>query len=105
MLYTKGDYPAALAILQPLADKGQARAQTILGAMIEWGLGVPADPKRAVELCKDAENQGFPAAMSNLGWVYEDGIGGLTKDDAMDRKWYWKAAELDCGPAINNIGF
>ena len=88
-----------------MADKGQARAQTILSVMIEGRLGVPADPKRAVELCKDAENQGFPAAMSNLGWVYEHGIGVLTKDDVMDREWYWKATELNCGPAINNLGF
>lgn len=103
-LFVDGNYAAALAILQPLAAKGHPRAETVLGVMTERGLGLPADIKRAVDLYRAAAEQGFAPAMHNLGSAYENGDGGLAKDEAAAREWYWKAAGQDYGPSLNNLG-
>ena len=39
----RGDYAAALRLLQPLADQGYAGAQGALGVMYDNGRGVPQD--------------------------------------------------------------
>lgn len=102
-LYKSGDYAAALALVQPLAEKGHPRAQTLLGVMAELGLGLSADPARGVELYLAAAEQGFAPAMHNLGFSYETGLGGLVQDEAIAREWYWKAAAQDYGPSLSNL--
>ena len=38
--FGRGDYATALRLIRPLADQGNARAQSDLGVMYEEGLGV-----------------------------------------------------------------
>jgi len=45
--YKEGDYPTALREWRPLAEQGDANAQSNLGVMYEKGQGVPQDYVRA----------------------------------------------------------
>jgi hypothetical protein len=52
--YNRGDYATALQLIRPLADQGDARAQSILGLMYESGRGVPQDYAEAVKWYRKA---------------------------------------------------
>lgn len=73
--YQKGDYAAALQILRPLAEQGNASAQTALGVIYEHGHGVPQDFVQATIWYSEAADQGDPDAQSDLGAMYADGLG------------------------------
>ena len=62
-----GDYATALREWTPLAEQGNAAAQTNLGVMYDNGQGVPQDYAAAVRWYRLAAEQGYAAAQSNLG--------------------------------------
>jgi len=70
-----GDYATALREWTPLAEQGNADAQTLLGAMYDNGEGVPQDYKTAVKWYTLAAKQGNAFAQSNLGVMYANGQG------------------------------
>jgi len=45
--YNRGDYVPAMRLFRPLAEQGNAKAQTVLGVMFRQGEGVPKNPSRA----------------------------------------------------------
>lgn len=53
--------------------------QFLWGDMLAWGVCVEADPKRGVELMRDAADQGLPAALEQLGRYYANGT--LVQED------------------------
>ena len=73
--YKRGDYATALRELRPLAERGDADAQSRLGFMYDNGQGVPKDSAEAVRWLRRAAEQGFPKAQFDLGVSYENGIG------------------------------
>jgi hypothetical protein len=85
--YETGDYNEAFRLLQPLAEQGNAQAQSILGWLYENGEGVTQDDKQALEWYQKAANQGFAEAQYNLGNMYHD------KDNEQAVFWYKKAAQ------------
>ena len=94
--YVKSDrasYATALKVWLPLAEKGQADAQTYVGEIFEKGLGVPPDYQAAATWYRRAADQGFSRAAINLGSLYERGL-GVPKDPAQALTWYRKAAGL-----------
>ena len=46
-----------------------------------------------MEWYQKAAEAGEASAMYKLGYAYEHGEGGLTKDEAKAREWYKKAVE------------
>ena len=83
----RGDYATALRILKPLAEQGDALAQTVLGAMYAEGEGVPQNYKTAVKWYTLAAEQGFASAQYNLGVMYQFGTGVPQKQgQEKDRK-------------------
>jgi TPR repeat protein len=76
-LYQEGNYVAALSIIKPRADSGDARAQTYLGKMFLAGKGVPKDLSAALALLHRAADQDYREAQFMLGVAY--GVGGPTK--------------------------
>jgi TPR repeat protein len=68
--YEPGDYATAYRLLRPLADQGDALAQTNLGFMYANGRGVPQDYSKALEWFGKAADQGFAIAQTNLGVMY-----------------------------------
>ena len=64
--YESGDYATALREWTPLAEQGDADAQTLLGVMYNEGKGVPQDYKTAVKWYTLAAKQGDANAKTNL---------------------------------------
>ena len=91
-LYKQKDFKAMLAILQPLAEQGDAKAQLILGAMYGDGRGVKQDYFEAVKWYRQAAEQGHADAQANLGSAYTAGR-GVRQDYTEAVKWFKKAAE------------
>ena len=90
--YEKGDYKTAFNLIKPLAEQGNAIAQSNLDVMYENGKGVPEDDKQAVKWFRLAAEQGLADAQSNLGVMYANGQ-GIPEDDKQAVKWYRLAAE------------
>ncbi len=65
--YDAGDYQTAVQQLLPLAEQGNAAAQTSLGFMYRGGTGVLQDHKEAVRWYRLAAEQGEATAQFNLG--------------------------------------
>lgn len=84
--YKRGDYATALKVLRPLAEQGDASAQSDLGVMYEKGQGVPQDYKEAVRWYQIAANQGNATAQFNLARMY--GLGqGVRQDPVYAHMW------------------
>ena len=87
-----GDYATALKEWRPLAEQGDANAQSNLGWMYDNGFGVLEDDIEAVKWYRLAAEQGEASAQFYLGWMYAYGLGVL-EDDKKAVKWYRLAAE------------
>src|SRR5580698_2124808 len=70
-----GDYAAALALWEPLARAGVARAQNNIGACFSEGLGVERDPALALKWLSLAAEGDDPLGQRNLAAVYFNGMG------------------------------
>src|SRR5499427_11055659 len=68
--YQEKDYATAFKELTPLAEKGNADAQFILGKMYWKGEGVLKDPEQAMKLFKASAMQGNADAQFFLGSIY-----------------------------------
>ncbi len=58
---------------------------------------------QSYHLRRQAAAQGFAVAQANLGNMYNDGRGGLPKDDAQAVAWYRKAAAQRNDIAIKSL--
>lgn len=94
------DYKKALQLrtdatlgLLALAEAGDAAAQERLGANLISGIGLSANKKIGLKWIRKSADQGFTSAISWLGWYYESGEGGLTKNPKEAFVYYEKAAE------------
>jgi len=67
--YNRGDYVPALRLFRPLAEQGNARAQTALGVMFRKGEGVPKNPVRARMWFSLAAKRGDAGARAGLSRV------------------------------------
>ena len=85
------DYPAALNIFKPLAEKGNAAAQVNLGNLYMKGLGVDQSYPLALRWYLKAADQGERMAQSKVGILYFYGL-GVGKDSTEAARWFEKAA-------------
>ncbi len=84
--YNRGDYETALQEFRPLAEQGDAYAQTNLGVMYAEGLGVVRDDAEAVKLFRLAAELGDAYAQTNLGVMYAEGL-GVAQDYVQAHMW------------------
>jgi len=85
--YERKDFALSVSIWRPLAQDGNAEAQTLLGAMYWQGEGVPRDHKEAARLYLLAAEQGYARAQNDLGFMYGFGEGIPPHDDVQAYKW------------------
>ena len=85
--YEQKNYALAVSLWKPLADQGNAEAQTLLGAMYWQGEGVPRDHKEAARLYLLAAEQGYARAQYDIGFMYGFGEGIPPQDDVQACKW------------------
>mgnify|MGYP000861375074 CR=1 FL=1 len=86
-----GDYETMVALLRPLAEKGNAEAQFRLGCRYENGEGVKQDYAKAFAWYEKAALQNYAKAECNLGWLYENG-NGVSQDFYKAFAWYERSA-------------
>ena len=86
-----GDFATALREFTPLAEQGNAGAQSSLGFMYEKGQGVPQDYKTAVKWYTLAAKQGYAGAQFGLGHMYKEGR-GVPRDYVRAHMWFNIAA-------------
>lgn len=108
--YYDGKYETAAALLQPLADKGVARAQFRLAYMHYLGRGFKRDRQEADRRIRAAlpairkfADEGRAWAQSDIGSLYEDGL-VLPRDFGEAVYWYRSAAEQGYPGAQTNLG-
>ncbi|MEY5100274.1 MAG: hypothetical protein RJA36_2993 [Pseudomonadota bacterium] len=89
--YAKADYAGALKELAPLAEKGNAQAQLLLGKMNSLGQGMPQDKKEAARWFHLAAEQGLAQAQSVLGYLCLVGE-GVQQNNELALEWTRKAA-------------
>ena len=82
-----GDYAKALKLLRPLADRGNAAAQSNLGFMYATGMGLPQDRAGAAKWYRLAADQGNAFAQNGLGLMYEKGQ-GVPQDIVRAHMWF-----------------
>lgn len=77
---------AAAQIIIPLAERGDARAQTVLGFMFANGRGVPQNYIESATWYRRASEQGDATAQYMLGLMYDSGH-GVPQDYVLAYKW------------------
>lgn len=110
------DPERAIAYYRQGHEGGDTDGTYELGAAYMEGVLVERDEKRAKDLFLEASRDGHTRAFAYLGYMAENGLGGLTEIFAA-REWYEKAAEggsryamerlvdLYSGKANSNFGF
>jgi TPR repeat protein len=101
--YDRGDYAAARRLWLPLAEEGNADAQTMLGIIYEEAQGVPQDDAAAVTWYRRAADQGHPDAQFYLACMHDLGK-GVPIDPAAAANWLSKAADQGHTDAQFNLG-
>ncbi|HTV79563.1 MAG TPA: tetratricopeptide repeat protein [Steroidobacteraceae bacterium] len=99
-----GDYVTAMDLARPLADRGNAKAQSLVGQMYEQGFGTVRDPDRASRWYRKAAVQGDTAAELALGSLYLIGK-AVPKDVPEGVRWIEKAAEGGNVQAMTSLAF
>ena len=92
--YADGDYAAALAEFQPLADLGNADALYFLGTMYANGEGVAQNYEEAARLFRQAADGGNTYAQNILGMMYDHGV-GVPQNAEEAEQWFRRAAVDD----------
>jgi serine/threonine-protein kinase len=96
---------ASLNQIIAAAERGDAAAQNALAVKYARGEdGLPRDDVKAVELYRNAANQGLPKAETNLGDMFFYGRGGLSKSYLDALSWYLKAAQQEWPDAQFRLG-
>jgi len=87
----RDDYVAQARRIIPLAQRGDAHAQAMLGFMYANGRGVPQSYDVAVDWYLKAADQGDPTGQHLLGLMYDKGF-GVTQNVILAYKWLNLAA-------------
>ncbi len=90
--YENAEIDKALAILEPLAARGNPQAQSLLGVIYYNGVFLDTDLAKARELFEKAARGGDPEAQYKLGFMYLEGV-GVKPDPQLARFWLRKSAE------------
>jgi len=93
-VYRSKDYATALSLFRPLAAEGDARAQSHLGFMYEFGQGVEQDPAQAIAWLRKASEQEEVMALYGLSYAYAQGH-GVPQDFVQAFRWFRNAAILE----------
>jgi TPR repeat protein len=98
-LYLSGDYAAALPVLRPLAEAGDASAQNVMGNAYFYGLGVDQDCAQALDWMEKAAGQGLDRAHFNLARYRDTGCYGAGQDPVAALHWYRRAQAAEVAPS------
>lgn len=98
-----GHFEEATRIWQPLAEKGQPRAQALMGWSFEVGQGSEQDLERALALYRQSAEAGDAFGQYRLGELYLRGV-GVPRDLHLAFQWMERAARNGDVPAMLKVG-
>ncbi len=101
--YNMKNYEKAFELYVPLAEAGNADAQTSLGFMYQQGQGCAKNDAKALAWYEKAAEQKQPYSLFNLGILYANGIGGAPFDQFKAHQFYLDAAIGEVPPAMYEI--
>ena len=101
---TRGDFDQALASFKQLAQQGNARAQSRLGVMYQFGIGVEIDYDRAYSWYLMALQGGHTRALALIGFLYERGL-GLPVDYRKAAEYYQQATRAGDALGMVRMGY
>lgn len=101
--FAKKDYPTAVAEWTPLAEQGDATAQSHLGVLYALGRGVDQSYSTALKWFRAAAEQKHSQAEFNVGLIYARGQ-GVDQDLKEAVRWYALAASRKHRRAQNELG-
>ncbi len=90
--YRQSDYATAIQIFIPLAENGDARAQTVIALMYKYGEGVDQNLKTAFSWYLQAAERNYAPAQFHAGTMLADGR-GVDKNRKSAIIWLTKAAD------------
>ena len=90
--------------LHKIAERGDAKAEFLLGEYCHVGVGVEKDFAEAVKWYRKAAEQWYAPAQYELGKCYEKGE-GVEQDYIEAFKWFHEAAEQGYIPALNYLDY
>ncbi len=85
------DYAEARLWFERAARWGHGEALSMLGLMALHGLGEAREPRKGVELCREAAARGCPKAEAGMGRLCWDGV-YVAEDRAAAVEWWRRAA-------------
>jgi TPR repeat protein len=100
-----GDYETALALWEPLARSGHARAQNNIGACFAEGLGVAVNRPLALKWLRLAAEAGDPVGERNYAAFHMRGLDGTDPDYTIAGRFYRQAAEQGDAPAQDMLSW
>ncbi|MCR0984839.1 tetratricopeptide repeat protein [Roseomonas populi] len=103
--FRAGDCATALALWEPLARAGDARAQANIGACFAEGMGVPQDPPLALKWLSLSAEAGHPPGQRNLAALLLRGGRGVEADFTRAADLYRSAAEAGDGLAQDMLSW
>jgi TPR repeat protein len=101
--YKEGRYQTAMRLARPLAEQGDAHAQSLLGLLYYHGQGVQKDFTAAATWFRKAAEQGDATAQSHLGIIFFQGQ-GVPQDKTQAMTWFRRAANQGDAQAQYNLG-
>lgn len=93
----------AAALLRNASASGSAEAEFELARLYEKGIGVAADPARALALYQSSAAQDFADAVNELGYFHFTGGLGIPLDQRKALELFRRAADLDQPEALFNM--
>ena len=101
------DYPAAIRLLEPLAQQGHAVAQLRVGLLHYHGHGVRENDAQALKWFERAARQGLAEAQFHVGNMYAYGLadpGSNADPSRIAAQWYFEAARQGHAEAQYSLG-
>lgn len=101
-IYRQNNYQGAMKAFLPLAEQGDARAQTVLGIMYEYGEGTPQDLGISFIWYERAAELGYAPAQYHTGVMLANGI-GVDADRERSVAWLTRSAEAGYSRANDKL--
>ena len=102
--YDRDDYVAAERAWRPLAEQGDAAAQSFLGVMYDEGKGLPQDRGEALKWFRRSAEQGYAKAQYNLAVAYAEGK-DVAEDFAEAYFWFYLAEAYGINEASDGVEY
>ncbi len=98
------DEDGAFELVEEGARLGCHHCQGVMARCFWCGYGCVRDAARSLELARESSGKGSRYGQCFLGWLYEDGLGGVAQDYAQAVAFYRLAAAQNLDWAHGSLG-